>query len=70
MIDQELRTFVYDILGEDWRDSGPGAINQVANSIADEIINLHLYLDNLEMREKLRKAWDKSMPGPATKKDK
>jgi hypothetical protein len=69
MIDQELSSFVYDVLGEDWKGSGPGAINQVANSIADEIISLHLYLDNAETKDKLRKAWDKTMPGPATKKE-
>jgi hypothetical protein len=27
-------------------------------AIADEIINLHLYLDNIETKENLRKAWD------------
>lgn len=69
MLDQELSRFVYDILGEDWKGSGPVAINQVANAIADEVINLHLYLDDIETKEKLRKAWDKSMPGPSTKKE-
>jgi hypothetical protein len=39
------------------------------DAIADEIINLHLYLDNIEMKEKLRKAWDEKMAAPAKKKE-
>lgn len=69
MIDQELSSFVYEVLGEDWKGSGPGAIGQVANAIAEEIINLHLYLDNIETKEKLRKAWDEKMSGPPKKKE-
>ncbi len=58
VIDRELGQFVGNVLGEEWKGSGPGAIGQVANAIATEIIDLQMYLDNLETREKLRKAWD------------
>ena len=59
LIDQELNQFVGNVLGEDWKGTGSGAIGQVANAIAYEIIDLQMYLDNLEAREKLREAWDK-----------
>jgi hypothetical protein len=58
VIDRELRQFVGNVLGEEWKGSGPGAIGQVANAIAYEIVDLQMYVDNLEAREKLRKAWD------------
>jgi len=59
LIDRELSQFVADVLGEDWKGAGPGAIGQVSDAIAYEIIDLQMYLDNLEVREKLRKEWDK-----------
>jgi hypothetical protein len=58
VIDRELRQFVGNVLGEEWKGSGPGAIGQVANAIAYEIVDLQMYVDNLEAREKLRQAWD------------
>ncbi len=68
LIDRELSQFVGDVLGEDWKGSGPGAIGQVANAIAYEIIDLQMYLDNLEAREKLREAWDKKFTDATPKK--
>jgi hypothetical protein len=65
MFDDELRRFVREVLGEDYKGSGPEAIGQVANAIADELINLRLYLDDIETKEKLRKAWDEKLSGPA-----
>jgi hypothetical protein len=56
------------VLGEDWKGSGAGAIGQVADAIAYEIIDLQMYLDNLEMREKLRKDWDKKFSDVLPKK--
>ena len=35
--------------------------------IADELINLRLCLDDIETKEKLRKAWDEKLSGPAGK---
>jgi len=58
VIDRELRQFVGNVLGEEWKGSGAGAIGQVANAIAYEIVDLQMYVDNLEAREKLRQAWD------------
>jgi hypothetical protein len=68
IIDRELERFVWEVLGEKWKGSGPGAIGQVANAIADEIINLHLYLDNVETKEKLRKSWDEKISDVDLKK--
>jgi hypothetical protein len=58
VIDRELGQFVGSVLGEEWKGSGPGAIGQVLNAIAYEIVDLQMYVDNLEAREKLRKTWD------------
>jgi hypothetical protein len=58
IIDRELNQFVGEVLGEEWKGKGPASIGQVADAIAYEIIDLQMYLDNLETREKLRKAWD------------
>ncbi len=68
IIDRELSAFVKDVLAEDYKSSGPPAIGQIANAIADEIINLHLYLDNIETKEKLRKAWDEKFAAAGEKK--
>lgn len=68
IIDRELSAFVRDVLAEDYKSSSPQAIGQVANAIAEEIINLHLYLDNIETKEKLRKAWDEKFIQAGEKK--
>jgi hypothetical protein len=68
IINRELGLFVKDVLAEDFKSTGPEAIGQVANAIADEIINLHLYLDNIETKEQLRKAWDEKFSGAGDKK--
>jgi hypothetical protein len=69
VLDRELGQFIGNVLGVEWKGSGPGAIGQVANAIATEIIDLQMYVDNLEAREKLRKAWDEKFltPTPAKK---
>jgi len=58
VIDREIGQFVGSVLGEEWKGSGPDAINQVMNAIVYEIVDLQMYVDNLEAREKLRKAWE------------
>lgn len=58
IIDQELRRFVNEVLGEDYKGSGPEAIGQVARAIAEETINLHLHLDNVEAKAKLWKSFE------------
>jgi hypothetical protein len=70
VIDRELGQFVGNVLGEEWKRSGGEALGQVANAIAYEIIDLQMYVDNLEAREKLRKAWDeKFLKATPAKKD-
>jgi hypothetical protein len=56
VIDRELKRFITEVLGEEF--AGPGAIGQVANAIADEMVNLRLYMDNVEIKAKLRKEFD------------
>lgn len=58
ILSQEIKRFVYEVLGEEYKGTGPGAIGQVADAIADEMINLQLHLDNVETKAKLRKAFD------------
>lgn len=70
VIDRELNQFIGNVLGVEWKGSGAGAIGQVANAIATEIIDLQMYVDNVEAREKLRKAWDeKFLKATPAKKD-
>jgi hypothetical protein len=69
IVDQEIKRFVYEVLGEEYKGTGPGAIGQVANAIADEMINLQLHLDNFETKAKLRKAFDEKFIFAAPKKD-
>jgi hypothetical protein len=72
VIDREIRDFVKDVLGEEWRSEE--GIGKVAYAFGDEIINLQMYLDNLEVKEKLWKSFEgKYAPQPekrgAIKKD-
>jgi hypothetical protein len=64
VINRELLSFVYDMTGEDFKkEGGAGAINQVANAIAEEILNLQIYLDTKDKREALRKKLDERISG-------
>lgn len=66
VIDREMLFFVHDITGEELnREGGPAAINQVANAIAEEILNLQIYLDTKDKREALRKKLDERISGKA-----
>jgi hypothetical protein len=67
VINRELLFFVHDITGEDLkREGGAAAINQVANAIAEEILNLQIYLDTKDNREALRKKLDDRISGKET----
>ncbi|HUU37744.1 MAG TPA: hypothetical protein VMW46_06015 [Candidatus Desulfaltia sp.] len=67
VINREMLFFVHDITGEDLnREGGPGTINQVANAIAEEILNLQIYLDTKDKREALRKKLDERISGKET----
>jgi hypothetical protein len=69
VIDREIADFLKDVTGEDVvRDrAGSVAIGQVANALAEEIINLQIYLDTLDKREAMRKKLDEGMTGPPKK---
>ncbi len=62
VINREMLFFVHDITGEDLnREGGPKTIGQVASAIAEEILNLQIYLDTKDRRESLRKKLDERM---------
>lgn len=59
LIDATLSDFVLDKLGHHgFREEGgkgPKAVNYVAQALSEEVINLQIYLDTLEERQKLQK---------------
>jgi hypothetical protein len=68
VIDREIADFLKDVTGEDIiARTGSVAIGQVANALAEELINLQIYLDTLEKREAMRKKLDEGMTGPPKK---
>jgi hypothetical protein len=69
IIDQELKRFINEVLGEDYKGSGPAAIGQAARAIAEEIINLHLHLDNVEAKAKLWKSFEEKYGAKPEKKN-
>jgi hypothetical protein len=65
LIDREAANFVKDITGEDLITTGGApAIGQVANALAEEIVNLQIHLDTLDRREAIRKKLDERIAGP------
>ena len=66
VIDREIADFLKDVTGEDViaRTGSVVAIGQVANALAEEIINLQIYLDTLDKREAMRKKLDEVVGGP------
>jgi uncharacterized protein YheU (UPF0270 family) len=68
VIDREIADFLKDVTGEDViARTGSVAIGQMANALAEELINLQIYLDTLEKREAMRKKLDEGMTGPPKK---
>jgi len=61
IIEREMASFIKEVLGEDSKTGGPEAIRLLAMAIRDEIINLQIYLDNREKKEKLIKEWNEKM---------
>jgi hypothetical protein len=62
VIEVVLGAFVKDMTGRSFREGkGPEAINMVANALAQEIINLQIYLDTLDRRQALQKKIDEKM---------
>ena len=48
--------------------TGPAAIAQVANALAEEVVNLQIYLDTLEKRQAVRRKLDEGMTPQSKKK--
>ena len=68
VIDREIADFLKNVTGKDViARTGSVAIGQVANALAEELINLQIYLDTLEKREAMRKKLDEGMTGPPKK---
>jgi len=68
VIDREIADLLMDVTGEAVAAStGPVAVGRVANAIAEELVNLQIYLDTLDKREAMRKKLDESMAAPAKK---
>ena len=68
VIGRTLEDFVGDMTGESLAEKGgPQAIGAVANAIAEEIVNLELYLGTLDRREALRKKLDQRASGTVKK---
>jgi hypothetical protein len=69
VIDREIADFLRDVTCEDVvARTGPAAVGQVANAIAEELVNLQVYLDTLDMRQAKRKKFDEGMtPRPKKK---
>jgi len=53
LIEKEVGGFVEDVCGEKVDIEGKGSIGKIAAAITEEIINLHLYLDNRKNRDKI-----------------
>lgn len=70
VIERELADFLKDVTGEEvTRSGGAPAIGQVANALAEELINLQIYLDTKGTREALRKKLDTRITGAEKKKE-
>jgi hypothetical protein len=68
VIDREIADFLKDVTGEDVSArTGPLAVGRVANAIAEELVNLQIYLDSLDKREAIRKKLDEGMTGSPRK---
>jgi len=58
LTEKEIKSFIEDVKGEE-PDFTKNKIGQTAEAIAEEIINLHLYLDTKKERTKLWKEYEK-----------
>jgi len=68
VIELVLGGFVQDKTGRNFREGkGPEAVNMVADALAQEIINLQIYLDTLDRRQALQKKIEEMMSGSPAK---
>jgi len=69
IIDREIADFIKDVTGEDVvARTGAAGVGKVANALAEELINLQIYLDTLDKRDAMRKKLDEGMIGSPDKK--
>jgi DNA gyrase/topoisomerase IV subunit A len=62
LMEREIFSFVEDVKGEEVSDiKGAKGIVVFADAIAEEILNLQLYLDNKENRDKLREEFKEKL---------
>lgn len=66
---QEFAHFIKDVLGEEYRSVKEHSIGQLAYAISEEILNLHLYLDDSEAKDKLRKSFEGKFLDATPKKE-
>ena len=59
LIKREISRFIEDVWGEEFRFEGKGGIGEIAGALAEEILNLRLYLDNIEKKAKLKEEYQK-----------
>ena len=69
IIEREMGDFVLEATGESWSGSGKGSIGQLANAVAQSIIDLHIYLNTLDQRETIMKSFEEKYGVDAKKKD-
>lgn len=58
LIQQEVGSFVKDVTGIEADVTGKKTIGIVANSLAQGLLDLHIYLDTKKHRAKLMKEWE------------
>lgn len=66
IIEPELARFVMDKLGEDYK---PGSIGQVAEALAEGVLDLQIYLDTKDKRKKMMDDFVRKFPAPQKKDD-
>ncbi len=65
--EKEIRRFVGDVLGNDAAAAPEIGLGQFAGSLAQEILNLQLYLDTKDQRKKLIEEFYKKFDSPVKK---
>lgn len=61
LIEKEIGEFVEEITGEKFDIKGTKGIGKIAAAIAEEILNLHMYLDNRKNRDKIMEKYEKKL---------
>jgi hypothetical protein len=69
LIEREMGDFVLEATGETWSGSGKNSIGQLANAVAQSIIDLHIYLNTMDQRETIMKSFEEKYGVDAKKKD-